>query len=85
MSCFHRLPREWCFDTNAMAVEIAESYFYNKEMSKRHYNFSIEVNPICDDSPFGKDIKARQGSYLQFIFIINGFTWRCVLQFTLLF
>lgn len=60
LSCFNRLPREWCFDTNSMIIEIAESHFYNEEMTKRSYNFSVEVNPICDESPFGKDIKARQ-------------------------
>ncbi|CAC5398812.1 unnamed protein product [Mytilus coruscus] len=60
LSCFHKLPTEWCFQTNTMTVEIVETHFYAFQMKKLSYNFSVKVSPVCDDSPFGKDIQARE-------------------------
>ncbi|XP_071140568.1 uncharacterized protein [Mytilus edulis] len=62
LSCFHKLPTEWCFQTNTMSVEIVETHFYAFNMDKLSYNFNVKVSPVCDDSPFGKDIQARENA-----------------------
>ena len=43
-----------------MSVEIVETHFYAFNMDKLSYNFNVKVSPVCDDSPFGKDIQARE-------------------------
>jgi hypothetical protein len=48
-----------------MSVEIVETHFYAFEMTAQSYNFSVKVSPLCDNSPFGKDVEAREGITLQ--------------------
>ena len=44
-----------------MTVEIVETFFYANEVSTSGYNFNVKVVPLCDNSPYGKDIEAREG------------------------
>lgn len=62
LSCFHRLPSEWCFYSNVLSVEIVETHFYAFEMTSQSYNFSVKVSPLCDNSPFGKEVEAREAA-----------------------
>lgn len=60
LSCFKRLPAEWCFHNKVMTVEIVETYWYAFQTTVPGYNFTVKVTPLCDNSMHGKDIEARE-------------------------